>query len=29
VKTLDEYKSIKDRVALNEKNIKDIDHWRH
>lgn len=28
MKTLDEYKAIKDRVAANEKNIKDIDHWR-
>lgn len=29
VKTLDDYKSIKERVAANEKTIKDIEHWRN
>jgi hypothetical protein len=29
VKTLDEYKSIKEKLAVNEKAIKEIDHWRH
>lgn len=29
VKTLDEYKSIKEKLAINEKAIKEIDHWRH
>ena len=29
MKTLDEYKLIKVQVADNEKQIKEIDHWRH
>lgn len=29
MKTLDEYKSIKERLSANEKTIKEIDHWRH
>ena len=29
MKTLDDYKSMKERMSNNEKAIKDIDHWRH